>query len=185
MEYYHLVTRKPMYKGQIIDFSNGEHNRLYEFWMKRKERTEEGKDTFDILSGQDVREQDMSVVSTYVFCQSRAVRETIAELVRVKHFSHLPSRFSCLYVCKTLEEIKKWKENFESYNRTVLQIVKLRTNKLAFTGDATLLPKVNGESFDKKIQQAYQYWSGESCGEMTETLISGKIEVVEIVEDYQ
>lgn len=185
MEYYHLVTRKPMYKGQIIDFSNGEHNRLYEFWMKREERTEEGKDTFDILSGQDVREQDMSVVSTYVFCQSRAVRETIAELVRVKDFSHLPSRFSCLYVCKTLEEIKKWKENFESYNRTVLQVVKLRTNKPAFTGDATLLPKVNGESFDKKIQQAYQYWSGESCGEMTETLISGKIEVVEIVEDYQ
>ena len=46
MEYYHLVTRIPMYKGQIIDFSKGEHNRLYEFWMKREERTEEGKDTF-------------------------------------------------------------------------------------------------------------------------------------------
>lgn len=55
----------------------------------------------------------------------------------------------------------------------------------AFTGDAVLLPKVNGESFDKKIQQAYQYWSGESNGEMEETLISGKIEVVEIIEDYQ
>lgn len=41
MEYYHLVTRKPMYKGQVIDFSNGEHNRLYEFWMKREERTRE------------------------------------------------------------------------------------------------------------------------------------------------
>ena len=48
-----------------------------------------------------------------------------------------------------------------------------------------MLPKVNGESFDKKIQQAYQYWSGELHGEMEETLISGKIEVVEIVEDYQ
>lgn len=185
MEYYHLVTRKPMYKGQIVDFSNGEHNRLYEFWMKREERAEDGKDVFDILNSKSKEEQDISVVSTYVFCQSRAVRETITELVRVKAFPHLPSRFSCLYVCKTLEETKKWKENFESYNREVLQIVKLRTDMPAFTGDAVLLPKVNGESFDKKIQQAYQYWSGESNEEMEETLISGKIEVVEIIEDYQ
>ena len=66
-----------------------------------------------------------------------------------------------------------------------MQIVKLRTDRPSFTGDAALLPKVNGESFDKKIKQAYRYWSGESNGEMTETLISGKIEVVEIVEDYQ
>lgn len=50
MEYYHLVTRIPMHKGQIIDFSNGEHNRLYEFWMKREDRTEDGRDTFDILN---------------------------------------------------------------------------------------------------------------------------------------
>ena len=66
-----------------------------------------------------------------------------------------------------------------------MQIVKLRTDKPAFTGDAALLPKVNGESFDKKIQQAYQYWSGETNGDMEETLISGKIEVVDIIEDYQ
>ncbi len=184
MEYYHLVTRKPMYKGQVIDFSNGEHNRLYTFWMEREERTEDGRDVFDVLNDGDAKE-NTKVVSSYVFGQSRAVRETIAELVRVKSFPDLPSRFSCLYVCKTLEETMKWKENFESYNREVLQIVKLKTDKPAFTGDASLLPKVNGESFDKKLQQAYQYWSGETNGDMEETLISGKIEVVDIIEDYQ
>ena len=184
MEYYHLVTRKPMYKGQVIDFSNGEHNRLYTFWMEREERTEDGRDVFDVLNDGDAKE-NTKVVSSYVFCQSRAVRETIAELVRVKSFPDLPSRFSCLYVCKTLEETMKWKENFDSYNREVLQIVKLRTDKPAFTGDAALLPKVNGESFDKKLQQAYQYWAGETNGDMEETLISGKIEVVDIIEDYQ
>ena len=41
---------KTMHKGQIIDFSNGEHNRLYEFWMKREDRTEDDRDTFDILN---------------------------------------------------------------------------------------------------------------------------------------
>lgn len=126
MEYYHLVTRIPMHKGQIIDFSNGEHNRLYEFWMKRENRTEDGRDTFDILNEKrPINDEENQVLASYVFCQSRAVRETITELVRVNSFAHLPSRFSCLYVCDTIEKALKWKHNFEENNRTVLQLVKL------------------------------------------------------------
>ena len=94
MDYYHLVTRKSMYLGQIIDFSNGEHNRLYEFWMTREERNAEGRDAFDILEKKDINADNLDVISGYVFNQSRAVRETIAELVRVKEFPNLPSRFS-------------------------------------------------------------------------------------------
>ena len=78
----------------------------------------------------------------------------------------------------------KWKQNFESYNRTVLQLVKLKSDAPAFTGDASLLPEVNGDSFDKKMEQANRYWSGELLGVLEETLLGGKIEVVEIVEDY-
>ena len=78
----------------------------------------------------------------------------------------------------------KWKENFESFDRKVLQLIHLRTDRPSFTGDAALLPKVNGESFDKKIAQARRYWSGELTGEMEETLIDGRIEVVEIIEEY-
>lgn len=184
MDYYHLVTRKSMYLGQIIDFSNGEHNRLYEFWMTREERNAEGKDAFDILTEKDINADNLDVISGYVFNQSRAVRETIAELVRVKEFPNLPSRFSCLYVSKTLEDALKWKENFESFDRKVLQLIRLRTDRPSFTSDAALLPKVNGESFDKKIVQARRYWSGELTGEMEETLIDGRIEVVEIIEEY-
>lgn len=185
MEYYHLVTRIPMYKGQIIDFSNGEHNRLYEFWMKREDRTEDGRDVFDILNEKrTLNNEEHKVFVNYVFCQSRAVRETIAELVRTTSFPQYPSRLSCLYVCDTKEKAMKWKQNFESYNRTVLQLVKLKSDALAFTGDASLLPEVNGDSFDEKIKQATRYWSGELLGVLEETLLGGKIEVVEIVEDY-
>ncbi len=35
MNFYHLVTRVPMTEDQIIDFTNENHNRLYDFWMKR------------------------------------------------------------------------------------------------------------------------------------------------------
>ena len=186
MEYYHLVTRKPMYEGQIIDFSNGEHNRLYEFWMQREDRTEDGRDAFDILNGEfPLNEEESKVLVNYVFCQSRAVRETIAELVRVKSFSQFPSRLSCLYVCDTLEKAMKWKRNFEENNRTVLQLVKLKSDAPAFTGDASLLPEVNGDSFDEKIKQAHRYWSGELLGILEETLLGGKIEVVEVIEEFQ
>ena len=113
MEYYHLVTRNPMYKGQIIDFSNGEYNRLYEFWMKREERTEDGRDVFDILNEKRMlSDEEEKVLVNYVFCQSRAVRETITEYVRKNSFSHRPSRFSCLYVCDSIEGALKWKKNF-------------------------------------------------------------------------
>lgn len=185
MEYYHLVTRMPMHKGQVIDFSKGEHNRLYEFWMKREERAEDGSDVFELLRGKKImNSEDMALVSNYVFHQSRAVRETITELVRVKWFQNRPSRFSCLYVSSTMEEALKWKENFESYNRSVLQIVKLKSDQPSFTGDAALLPGINGESFDKKIKQACEYWSGKLLGEMEETLIGGTIEVTEIINDF-
>lgn len=73
MEYYHLVTRIPMCKGQIIDFSNGEHNRLYEFWMKREDKTEDGRDIFSILNDkQFFDDEEQKVLLNYVFCQSRA-----------------------------------------------------------------------------------------------------------------
>ena len=43
---------------------------------------------------------------------------------------------------------------------------------------------MNGDSFDEKIKQANLYWSGEIVGVLEETLLGGKIEVVEIIEDY-
>lgn len=159
-------------------------NRLYDFWMKREARTEDGKDIFDVLS-EDKLQEDIGIAYDYVFNQARAVRETIMELVRVQSYPERPSRFSCLYVGDSLEGIQKWKENFESYKREVLQLVKLKSNIKAFTGDASFLPKINGDSFDKKIQQAKRYWSGELRGELKKTLLGGKIEVVEILEDYR
>ncbi len=187
MKYYHLVTRIPMTEGQIIDFSGENNNRLYDFWMKREARRPDGADAFQVLSEADFSDAGKDIIKNYVFNQSRAVRETIAELVRVTDFPEKPSRLKCLYVCKTLEEACKWKENFEGFGRKVLQIVELSSDGPTFTGDASLLPEVNGESFEKKMNQAKRYWSGElkGEGEMMETLLGGKIKVERIIEDFQ
>lgn len=184
MTYYHLVTRIPMYEGQIIDFSGNNHNRLYDFWMKREARREDGADVFQVLNENDYSDGGKNLIQDYVYNQSRAVRETIAELVRVTDFPEKPSRLKCLYVCKTLEEAQKWKENFQSFNRKILQLVELSSDGVSFTGDAAFLPQVNGDSFEKKLAQAKQYWSGELKDELVETLLGGKIKVERIIEDY-
>ena len=185
MNYYHLVTRIQMFEGQIIDITGEYNNRLYDFWMKRENRTEDGKDIFSVLEQNDFSDSGRNVIYGYADTEGHAVRETITELVRISTFPEKPSRFKCLYACKNIEDALKWKENFESYHREVLQLIEISTKGPVFTGDAGLLPLINGDSFDKKMEQAKRYWSGELVGELEETLVGGKITVEKIIENYK
>jgi hypothetical protein len=65
-----------------------------------------------------------------------------------------------------------------------LQVVKLNVVGNYFEGDGDLLPKEDGASFSKKIEQAREYWKGNINNELPELLINGKIEVVEIIDDF-
>lgn len=114
----------------------------------------------------------------------RAIREALTEMVRLQEYPDYPSRLSCLYAAKTYEDALKWKQLFESYNRKVLQIVKLRVKGSYFEGDANLLPKEDGVPFVQKISQAKEYWKGNVNNELPELLINGEIEVVEIIDDF-
>lgn len=114
----------------------------------------------------------------------RAVRETIVEMVRLQEFPEYPSRLSCLYASKSYEDALKWKTLFDSYNREVLQIVKLRVIGNSFEGDGNLLPKEDGIPFSQKIEQAREYWKGNIRNDLPELLINGEIEVVEIIDDF-
>ncbi len=46
---------------------------------------------------------------------NQTVRELVFEEVRQAEFSHLPSRRTCIWLTKSKEEIKKWKETFKPY----------------------------------------------------------------------
>jgi len=65
-----------------------------------------------------------------------------------------------------------------------LQIVKLRVIGNSFEGDGNLLPKEDGIPFSQKIEQAREYWRGNVKNELPEILIDGKIEVVEVIDDF-
>ena len=85
---------------------------------------------------------------------------------------------------KSYEDALKWKALFDSYNREVLQIVKLRVIGSSFEGDGNLLPKEDGIPFSQKSNKLKEYWKGNIRNELPELLINGEIEVVEIIDDF-
>ncbi|EEL50485.1 MULTISPECIES: DUF2441 domain-containing protein [Bacillus cereus group] len=187
---YHIVTRKKMSIGQIINFDKNQNNTLYHFFFESEQLNSKGEDFFQILQGHDANEgltmnkENTEVAMKYVDQTIRAIREVIVEMVRLQEYPNYPSRLSCLYAAKSYEDVLKWKELFDSYNRNVLQIVKLRVVGSSFEGYGNLLPKEDGAPFSLKIEQAKEYWKGNVNNELPELLINGKIEVVEIIDEF-
>ncbi|MFI8709264.1 DUF2441 domain-containing protein [Bacillus sp. NPDC077411] len=187
---YHIVTRKKMSLGQIINFNKNQNNTLYRFFFEREQLNSKGEDFIQILQshytdkGLNLNKENTEVAIKYVDQTIRAIREVIVEMVRLQEYPEYPSRLSCLYAAKSYEDALKWKELFDSYNRKVLQIVKLRVIGNSFEGDGNLLPKEDGAPFSQKIEQAREYWKGNVKNELPEFLINGTIEVVEIINDF-
>ncbi|MED3804151.1 DUF2441 domain-containing protein [Lysinibacillus xylanilyticus] len=187
---YHIVTRNKMSTGQIINFDKSQKNNLYSFFFEKEQLNSKGEDFIKILYGHytneglSISKENAEIAIKYVGQTIRAIREVIVEMVRLQEHPEYPSRLSCLYAAKSYEDVLKWKEIFDSYNRNVLQIVKLRVSGNYFEGDANLLPKEDGVPFSQKIEQAREYWKGNVKNELTEVLINGKIEVLEIIDDF-
>lgn len=179
-----------MSQGQIINFDKNQKNTLFHFFFEREQLNSKGEDFIQILQDHDTNEglylnkENAQVAINYVDQTIRAIREAIVEMVRLQEFPEYPSRLSCLYATKSYEDALKWKSLFDSYNRKVLQIVKLRVIGNYFEGDGDLLPKTDGVPFSRKIEQAIEYWNGNMKNELPELLINGKIEVVEVIEDF-
>ncbi|PGK35565.1 hypothetical protein CN907_19735 [Bacillus anthracis] len=187
---YHIVTRKKMKIGKIIHFDKNQTNTLFHFFFEREHLNSNGEDAIQILKEHyrneelHIKNDNATVVMNYMDQTIRAVRETIVEMIRLQEFPEYPSRLSCLYAAKSYEDALKWKALFDSYNREVLQIVKLRVIGSSFESDGNLLPKEDGIPFSQKIEQAREYWKGNVNNELPELLINGEMEVVEIIDDF-
>lgn len=187
---YHIVTRKKMKVGQIVNFEENQRNTLYRFFFEREHLNSKAEDFIKIFQNQftveglKLTKEDAEVGRRYIDQTTRAIRETVTEMVRLEEYPDYPSRLSCLYATKNFEDALKWVEIFNSYNRQVLQLVSLRVFGNSFEGDASLLPKEDGASFSRKIEQARDYWKGNVKSELPELLVDGKIEVVEIIKEY-
>ncbi|KXY14748.1 DUF2441 domain-containing protein [Bacillus sp. FSL K6-0067] len=187
---YHIVTRKKMKIGQSIQFNKNQTNTLFHFFFEREHLNSSGEDSIQILKEHytneelHIKNENATVVMNYMDQTIRAIRETIVEMVRLQAYPDYPSRLSCLYAAKSYEDALKWKALFDSYNREVLQIVKLRVIGSSFEGDGNLLPKEDAIPFSQKMEQSRKYWKGNANNELPELLINGEIEVVEIIDDF-
>lgn len=173
MEFYHVVTERPMWAGQHIIFDGGHRNGVYR----------RVQDKIGIVKDIYVNPGDYDA-QTLEHHTSVALRELALEQVRLAEFPEYPSRMACLYVSKTFEEAEKWAGLFAQWGRPTYHIVKLRTTGRVFVGNANLCFRGELEP-EKNLEMARKYWKVEETGEdpIVEMLIDGDIEVVEIVRE--
>ena len=174
---YHVVTERPMYLGQHILFDDAHHSGVYERVMAKLDIVN------DIYQNPQKYTDDELEYPVMV-----ALRELALEEVRREKYPNYPSRMGCLYVSETLQESQHWAEYFIGLGRPTFQIVKVKVTGNRFVGDAT-------KCFDgvtrkeENLLLAEKYWeNGPNPPEeppINEFLVSGDIEIVEIVEEFQ
>ena len=170
---YHVVTEKPMKLGQKILFDKNNHNSVYSRVMTFK----------SIIAGENVHGELSDLIKLDLNKWGKvAYRELALEKVRCEEYPNYPSRLSCLYTSRTLDEAEKWAEFFQNIGREVYSIIKLKVNGNIFDGDACNCFDGTIDEEDN-IKKARQYWKmdNETENPVIETLVDGEITVVEIV----
>ncbi len=174
MEFYHVVTERPMYVGQRIIFDEQHHSGVYDRVMEKKGIVD------------DIYKHPESYVSEELEHHTKvALRELALEEIRLAEFTEFPSRLGCLYVSRTLEEAEKWFDFFQSLNRPTLQIVKVNVEGKVFEGNANRCFDGTVDKL-KNLELARLYWingakKDEEQNPVVEILVDGTIEVLEII----
>lgn len=174
MEFYHVVTERPMYVGQKIIFDKEHHSGVYNRVMEKQAVVD---DIYAYPEKYDVGQLDHHI--------KVALRELALEEVRQESYPDYPSRMSSLYVSKTLEEAEKWFAFFTEIGRPTYQIVKVRVRGRSFAGNAN---RCFDGTTDRQanLMMARAYWENDANRDASEEpvmeiLADGEIEVVEII----
>ncbi|MGU8655164.1 DUF2441 domain-containing protein [Clostridium perfringens] len=188
--FYHVVTEKPMSLGQVIIFDKDNHNGVYERSLNVDFRNSNKKTALEIVRENindgklNLNEEDTDILINYLEWSIKGYRELILEIERRRENIDAPSRMSCLYVSRSLEDARKWAKSFIYFGRPTFQIVKLRAIGNSFDGNSYNI-KTEAVSIKDQFKFAKNYWNNEPCeNELIETIIDGKIEVVEIIEEF-
>lgn len=173
---YHAVTERPMRLGQHILFDETHHSGVYQRVMVQLDRV------------QDIYQNPMKYENAELeYPVIVALRELALEEVRREKYPEYPSRMSCLYVSETLQESEQWADYFLSLGRPTFQIVRVRITGKRFIGDATKCFDAT-ISKEENLKLAEKYWeNGENPPDeppIKEFLVSGDIEIVEIVKEF-
>lgn len=175
MFFYHVVTERPMQKGQHIIFDENNRSGVYRRVMDKRSIVE------DIYRNPEKYEGVELDHNTLV-----ALRELAMEKVRQEKYPQYPSRMAALYVSKTYEEAERWGEFFARIGRPTYSIVKVEVDGNIFEGDACNC--FDGTlSEEENLRMAESYWrvdpNDEEGAPVIEVLVGGDILVAEIVKE--
>ena len=176
MIFYHVVSDRPKAVGQrfLLDAAhpNGVHDRVY----AQRHVTEE------IYAHPERYE---SAALPHDVCV--ALRELAMECVRREKFPQYPSRMAALYVSESYEEAVRWAEYFVRIGRPTYCVAKVAVHGNCFRGDACNC--FDGTvSEEENLRLAERYWQNaendEGHAPITEVLVDGEIEIVEILQVF-
>ena len=175
MYVYHVVTERPLSVGQKLVFDSEHHNGVYQRVCNKLNIVEQ-------IHADPEKYKGIS----FEHHTAVALRELALEEVRTAEFPDFPSRMSCLYVSRTLEEAQNWADYFVKLGRPTYSIVRLKVEGKCFCADAS-------KCFDgcankaENLRLAKLYWENDensrSDGYVAEMLADGAITVTEIVKE--
>ena len=161
-----------MEPGQTILFDEAHHNGVFQRVMEKEE----------IVRAIYANPQDFPEKLEHH--TAVALRELAMEQVRRELFPDYPSRMSCLYVSRSLEEARRWATFFAEIGRPTYAVVKLECRGRIFLGDAEkCFPGMPDAERNKAL--AMEYWKQpqeEAPTGVCEVLVDGEIKVLEIME---
>lgn len=170
---FHVVTERPMQKGQVIVFDQSNHNGVYNRVM-----------TFRRLADGEPPEGGLAqmIYADMEKWSKVAYRELALERVRAEQYCEYPSRMACLYTSRTRAEAEQWARFFCEIGRKVYGIAVLSVEGRVYDGNANLCFDGTGDCSD--IEKAHIYWENSQPDEnpVIETLVDGVITVEEIID---
>lgn len=161
--FYHIHKRgifEDKWKvGNTIDFNQDSYNAFFGYYIQNNiKKTDSSLDS-------DIKIKEYSML----------IRELVYEEVRFKHWSSLPSRRHCIWLCG-VDELKLWKDTLKGE----LDIYKVRVTGNIHTCYAGALDDDN-INYKTLYNKAMSYWKGECIGNLLEKeyLFEGRVELIE------
>ncbi len=193
MEFYHIDKNNSLTEGQLLQFRSIDPN------YKIAELFPEGLSAF----GQDITGLKYKPTNTLLEnfsmridwqCMTMLNVELIFELVRQKYFSHLPSRFQCIFATDEIN-LPHWKKVLSNNSNAHLVELSIEhdnyckldasflTGGLGTYNDAANIQ--DGPYFysvERFLKNAWHYWSGEASDKPEwEFLITPPAKVIRII----
>lgn len=188
---YQVATDRDYKVGDILEFGenyNGQGNRIYNSKFNNG-RESYHKQGFKYADSKNIfKNKSLIVEMSKALSESDFVlRELAAEQVRKEKYNEFPSRLKCMFLSEKREVVlDNLKTFYQRGNGNHFQAIAVKLDGVLFYARSKALQR-NGSSYGEYLKIADEYWSQDqdSNEEAKEILFEGKVEVIEIIDEYK